>query len=207
MYNTGYPTGQTINRMRTNNNPEFQYGGHTFKGVREFTENEDFHTISKNLCQEVKMLDGCAWEHDSFYQKAESVTDENFDVFLMDSKYEVIPCQYALHIWGYDMDNKYMNELLLQENRKIIVHEADELEQKAIAYLKQWIELKGIITFNEEDGVLCFYDIKGQPISEKIVSVEYEDGCLFVYTTDDCYRQGDMEVNLTTCLNIIRALK
>ena len=98
-----------------------------------------------------------------------------------------------------------MEEMNCGKNKAVQL--LDELEQKAIAYLKQWIELKGIITFNEEDGVLCFYDIKGQPISEKIVSVEYEDGCLFVYTTDDCYRQGDMEVNLTTCLNIIRALK
>ena len=193
--------------MTTNKNPEFYYGGHTFKGVRQFTENEDFHAISKNLCQPVKMRGGWSWNHDYFYRQAETVSGEDFDVFLMDGKYEVVPCQYALHIWGYDMDAKYLEDIKFQENKVKIEKAVEEMEHQAIAYLKHWIECRGEITFNEEDCVICFFDVKGQPISEKVITVNYEYGTLAVRTTDDFYTEGRIELRLSTYLNIIRALK
>lgn len=48
-------------------NNAFNFAGHSFQGVRQFTENEDFHEISKQQFSQVTNL-GRHWSWQDFYK-------------------------------------------------------------------------------------------------------------------------------------------
>ena len=86
----------------------FNYAGHTFEGVRLFTENEDFHTIVRDLYSIVNISN---WNWNEFYSEAEKDDENDFDVFMMDGKWLVVPCHNNLFIFGQESDKNYRRYL------------------------------------------------------------------------------------------------
>lgn len=57
-------------------NNAFNFAGHSFQGVRQFTENEDFHEISKQQFSQVTNL-GRHWSWQDFYKVSSQKTPKS----------------------------------------------------------------------------------------------------------------------------------
>ena len=136
-----------------NNNPIFHYGGHTFQGIREFTHNEDFYTISKNMYSVVSL--DKAWDWSEFYLAAEQVSDEDYDIMLMDGKYEVIPAHNNLFVWGELSDKKYRMAQEFINETKFITDKQGQLRNLSLQLIKKIMK-----EYNMSDIVISTIDEK-----------------------------------------------
>lgn len=136
-----------------NQNPIFHYGGHMFQGIRLFTHNEDFKTINQHMFSAVSL--DKAWDWSAFYLEAEKVSDEEFDIFLMDGKYEVVPASMSLFIWGELSEKKYHmpQEFINQTNS--IAEQQQQLRNVSLQLIKKLMKV-----YNMSDFVLCTLDEK-----------------------------------------------
>lgn len=152
-----------------NNNPVFHYAGHSFQGVRLFNQNEDFHAITKNLYSPVS-LDN-VWNWTDFFIVAEEVSSENFDVFLMDSRYEVLPAHNNLFIWGEAADNSYKAAQHFISQTEILSSQISLIRKESIQLIKKLMKdfnLSDIYISTIEES-LVHVSFKSEGVTTEIV--------------------------------------
>lgn len=152
-----------------NNNPVFHYGGHSFQGVRLFNQNEDFHAITKNLYSPVS-LDN-VWNWTDFFIVAEEVSSENFDVFLMDNRYEVLPAHNNIFIWGEAADNSYKTAQHFISQTEILSSQISLIRKESIQLIKKLMKdfnLSDIYISTIEES-LVHVSFKSEGVTTEIV--------------------------------------
>lgn len=164
----------------------FTYGGHTFCGVRTFTENEDFRAVSKELWSVVRMND-IRWSHDEFYRLAEECDKADYDIFLMDGRFQVVPCQNDLFIWGRQTDEDYNR---YTKYRKLFDGCSATIKSTTDYYFRYISQLMGynrIINFAKKDRVPVVFHTGDKTVKGPVVSVQSVAGTVTVSTSDATY--------------------
>jgi hypothetical protein len=89
----------------------FKYNGMTFTPLRQFAVFENFKYLSKrlnsslgvhNYSKEVRSDKVCDWNHTEFYAEAKKAGAGETDIFLLNDRVEVIPCENELFIYKTD---------------------------------------------------------------------------------------------------------
>jgi len=164
----------------------FTYGGHTFCGVRTFTENEDFRTISKELWSVVGLKE-VLWSHDEFYRLAEECDGTDYDIFLMDGRFQVVPCQNDLFIWGRQTDEDYNRIIRYRELFDGCSATIKSTTDNYFRYIAQLLGYNSIITFAKKDRVSVVLHTGDNIVREPVISVQSVAGTVTVSTADATY--------------------
>jgi hypothetical protein len=87
----------------------FTYNGMTFKAIRQFKKHETFAFVSDRLSgrlgihnygTDVRKDKVRHWNHADFYKEAERVGAGKMDIFILNSKDIVVPCDNELFAYN-----------------------------------------------------------------------------------------------------------
>lgn len=189
----------------------FNYCGHSFIGIRQFAENETFRVISSN--EGVPVLDkkipygALVWSHEDFYKAAQTVGQQELDLFLMDGKYTVIPTEKSLNIYGEEDNARYRKYLDSVVKAGKIEKQQKTLLEEAVMQLKSVIKERDAFIWNpEEEGLALSVPMYADGYISVDVSVVYVDrndklvigdavsGCEFVEGTNTFLLEGVLNI-------------
>lgn len=184
----------------------FNYAGHTFKGVRQFSEGEDFFSISRRMFSLVNDL-SCKWSWKEFFGIAEQVSSEDFDIFLMDGKFCVLPAHNGLFIYGKDEDIAYKKYLEAEKHFKSLNEAHDTYAVMLLKGIRQYTGNHGPVETLDGDFVPFVMSCKDGIVTEEVKRVLLtEDGKLCIVTDADIHTEADghfSTMNLTAVLEFI----
>ena len=197
----------------------FNYAGHTFEGVRLFTENEDFHTIVRELYYIVNISN---WNWSEFYSEAEKDDENDFDVFMMDDKWLVVPCHNNLFIFGQESDKNYRRYLEWKQSFDISSDDYASLKNELFLFLTSWLQENGPIEIPADCFIPFVREVDGDYVTHSIQRIYHpkdEDlhivfnpdqvhlDLLAVVTTECRWVIPAQELDVTTLFQITKALK
>lgn len=189
----------------------FNYAGHIFEGVRQFTENEDFHTIIRNQFSVVN-IDNWSWEE--FYKTAEQASADDFDIFVMDDKWLVLPCHNNLFIYGKESAGHYQRYLQKQKMMAELNERYNTLASSMLMRIKQYLAEKRLIQIPDGCYIPFVQEIDCYYVTNSIVSISQsglrkdDKGAdqLVVRTTENEFFIDKDSLNIDTMYQIIKVL-
>lgn len=185
-----------------NKNNAFNFAGHSFKGVRQFTENEDFYEISKQQFSQVTNLSR-HWSWQDFYAMSENNSNENYDIFLMDDKYEVLPTHNGLYIWGEQNDANYKKEQMFVNEFKDLAGAINDIKVRYIALLKRIFKAYNLSDYKVSTlDKLVYATFRNDGIRSEVVrSIWFEGDILKFETYNGVYYGSQLVGGLEDIVN------
>lgn len=158
---------------------QFTFSGHTFSGVRVFTKNEDFKTITHNQFQVVRITGPKKWDREQFYKQAKLADGQDFDIFLMDDKFPVLPCHNNLFVYGKKSSDLYDEYQKRQERISSLHIRYDRLKDEMLQYLKELLTEKKVIEMPQDCFVPYVHEVDNGYITNSIVKISRFGGTIF----------------------------
>ena len=166
------------------NNPSFKYKGHTFEGVRLFSENENFAAITRQM--RCPVFPGTAlhqWSYSEFYDEAQGVGGAYFDIFLMDGLFQVIPAHNGLWIWGQESDDMWVEKIRFDSKVEEMKNSIENFQERMIVFLKFLLQKKGDIILDFGADVTMNRKNGDEPVKVHKLKTD-ERGMLALYAED-----------------------
>ena len=190
--------------MKKNNNPKFNYAGHTFQGVRLFTDEENLREISRQQQSKVN-LDVVEWDWKAFYKAAYQNTDVKYDIFLMDGKYEVLPAHNGLFIWGVESDEWYIKEQDYTTKFRKLEKDLEQIRLQYIYVIKQKMIDYDVtsIPISDDGRLIRATFIKHGLCSEIIRSIALMDGRLQFDTDNGIFTEEQLACGIEELISVM----
>ena len=174
---------------------DFNYGGHSFRGVRTFTENEDFRTITREMAHPVT-FDSVVWNLDDFYLMAEKDNAEDYDIFLMDGRYEVLPAHNGLFLWGALTAQRYNRAEAVLHSLDALIRDAGVLRRRfldVVRHLFGTFHLSDCLVSRINNPVYAtFCDDYGEMAVFTVVRVYMRGGTLMFETDEGIFGEDNL---------------
>lgn len=165
----------------------FTYRNHTFKGIRQFHDNEDFKAITKNMFDPVFLVTGYpdTWSHAIFYNEAKKVSMDKLDVFLMDDTFEVVPASNGLFIYGVDSYKAWQEKLRYDSRIRDVKNSLEEFRNQMIVFLDYLLEEQKVIELDEDVFIPITYHTEGEVKTSMIRKVKFHNENEIVFEDKD----------------------
>ena len=182
---------------------KFIYAGHTFQGQRQFTDDEDFHEITKHLYSQVNDL-SCKWNWKQFYGIAEKTSEDDFDIFMMDDKFPVVPAHNGLFIYGEETEHAYTRFLQDKKYFKGLNEAYQTYTNMLLEGIKRYIKNHGAIETLDGEFVPSVESYKEGIVTEEIKRIYInEEGEFCIDTDADSYTESDGNFSTMTLTAVL----
>ena len=178
-------TAAELQPHHTKKNIFFTYLNHSFLGYSSYGKKANLREVLSNCHGSILNREN-GWNTTEFPSIADQNCFKPFDIFLMDGKYTVIPCNNYLAFWGEDSYNAYQKDKEWTKRAIALTQEYDTLRTKAVELLKEYLDNHGEQEFDESDGVAISAEYHDGWIVEEVVRLlQSSDGSLILETTSE----------------------